>query len=57
MGLNVPYWSPVTGDGVLTAALLQQILGDEAGGIVETAITTAGAGTLTAAALVGGRLP
>jgi hypothetical protein len=56
MSKNITVWSPTTGDLVLTAALLSEILGEEGGAIIDTAITTVGAGTLTAAALVGGQI-
>lgn len=54
-GISVPFWSPAIGDRNLTAALLQQILGSASGGAISnTAIATAGNGTLTAAGLAGG---
>jgi len=56
MGLNVPFWNPRIGDQNLTAALLSQILGNTAGAVSNTAITTVGNGTLTAAALIGGQV-
>ncbi len=47
----------LTGDFVLNAAAIDAILGGSSGvDIVETAISTVGAGTLTAAALVGGQI-
>jgi hypothetical protein len=52
---SLTVFSPTLGDVTLTAALLAQILGGEAT-VVETAITTVGNGTLTAAALVGGQI-
>lgn len=55
MTKSVTVWSPVTGDLLLTAALLQEILGGNSG-IATTPITTVGAGVLTAAALVGGQI-
>jgi hypothetical protein len=56
MGKTVLVWSPVTGDLPLTAALVNEILGGGGTGISETAITTAGAGVLAAAALLGGQI-
>jgi len=47
-------WSPDKGDVVLDAATLLAILGGDQGGLLETAIATAGDGVLTAAALLGG---
>ncbi len=55
MGKNVAVWTSQNGDLLLTAALLQEILGGSSG-IISTPITTAGNGTLTAAALVGGQI-
>ncbi|MHB8272531.1 hypothetical protein [Bradyrhizobium sp.] len=48
-------WTPI-GDVNLTAALLTQILGGVGGQIIETALTTVGNGTLTAAAITGGQV-
>lgn len=42
------------GGGVLSAAILQQILGGDGSGLVEASVTTAGDGALTAGALTGG---
>lgn len=56
MGKNVTVWSPVFGDIVLTATLLNEILGGDAASLVDTAIATAGNGTLTAAGLIGGQI-
>lgn len=49
---TVTVWSPVTGDLLLNATLLGQILGGD--GTINTSIATAGNGTLTAAAITGG---
>lgn len=54
--MNLPVWSPKFGDVLLTSQLLSQILGEAGGSISDVAITTAGAGTLTAAALVAGQI-
>jgi hypothetical protein len=48
-------WTPI-GDVELNAALLTEILGGVGGQIVETAVTTVGNGTLTAAAITGGQV-
>lgn len=57
MGINVPFWSPKIGDQNLTAALIAAILGSgSVGPITDTAITTVGNGTLTAAGLIGGQI-
>lgn len=53
MGLSIPIWSPPIGDRNLNATLLGQIAGTQ---IAQTSISTAGAGVLTAAALVGGQI-
>jgi hypothetical protein len=55
-GKNITVWSPTTGDLVLNAALLGEILGAEPTALVDTAITTVGAGVLTAAGLIGGQI-
>jgi len=44
------------GGGLLSAAILNEIAGGSSGNVVETGITTAGDGVLTAAALVGGQI-
>lgn len=51
-GKTITLWSPVTGDVLITAALLNEITGGD--GTVNTSITTVGNGTLTAAAILGG---
>ena len=60
MGQNLQLWTPAFGDFLLTAEVLQAILGggggSGGGGISQTAITTVGNGTLTAAALLGGQI-
>lgn len=55
MTKSVLLWSTVTGDVLVNAALLQEILGGSSG-IVSTPISTVGNGTLTAAALIGGQI-
>ena len=52
MGITFPLWSPTLGD--VPPSLLNQAFGS--GGIANTSITTAGNGTLTAAAMVGGQI-
>lgn len=56
MSRNLPIWSPSIGDVTLTAALLAQIQGGKGGGFASTAITTVGAGVLTAAGIAGGQI-
>ena len=56
MNPNFNLLDTVVGDRVLNAAAINAILGEESGSIINTSITTAGAGTLTAAALVGGQI-
>ena len=60
MGQNLQIWTPAFGDFLLTAEVLQAILGggggSGGGGISQTAIATVGNGTLTAAALLGGQI-
>jgi hypothetical protein len=59
MGKNVTVWSPTTGDLVLNAALLGEILGEQSGSIVDTAIATnqtvSGAG-VSAGTIIGEQL-
>lgn len=54
---SVSLWSPTLGDVTLDQQLLEEILGGTGGGALSnTSITTAGAGVLTAAGLVGGQI-
>lgn len=57
MTKQVTVWNPDLGSFLLTAAVLQEILGGtEGGGLIDTAVVTVGAGTLSAAALIGGQI-
>lgn len=57
MAKTITLWSPNNGDTLINSALLQEILGGDAGGnYIDTPITTVGNGTLTAAGLVGGQI-
>lgn len=57
MGKTLTVWSPSLGDVNLTAQLLDEILGGDAGGsISETAITATSGATLTAAQLLTGQI-
>lgn len=53
MGINFPLWSPTIGD--VPPSVINELLGS-GGGVVNTTISTAGNGTLTAAGLVGGQI-
>jgi hypothetical protein len=53
---NLTIWTPDKGEFVLTAQVLNEIMGGDAGGYVQTPIATAGNGTLTAAAVLGGQI-